>query len=239
MLVEIKASVWDCGSSKTSGPDGFTFKFYKKHWNTIEHDIVLFVKDFEVSDSIPRGCNSSFIILVPKGDDPLVVEDFHPISLIGSQYKIIAKILANRLSRVVSSVVGDVQMTYIKGRQIIDGPLMVDEIIAWAKKYKKRIMFLKVDFEKAFNSLSLPIGAKMSRCHNWNPLVDRFHKRLSKWKSKTLSIGGRLTLIKSVLGSVGVYYFSTFKAPIKVINKLEGIRRNFFWGGSLDDKRIP
>ncbi|GJX30645.1 RNA-directed DNA polymerase, eukaryota, reverse transcriptase zinc-binding domain protein [Tanacetum coccineum] len=79
----------------------------------------------------------------------------------------------------------------------------------------------------------------MSRCHNWNPLVDRFHKRLSKWKSKTLSIGGRLTLIKSVLGSLGVYYFSTFKAPIKVINKLEGIRRNFFWGGSLEDKKIP
>ncbi|GKB30224.1 RNA-directed DNA polymerase, eukaryota, reverse transcriptase zinc-binding domain protein [Tanacetum coccineum] len=64
----------------------------------------------------------------------------------------------------------------------------------------------------------------MSRCHNWNPLVDRFHKRLSKWKSKTLSIGGRLTLIKSVLGSVGVYYFSTFKAPIKVINKLEDVK---------------
>ncbi|GJX30644.1 putative RNA-directed DNA polymerase [Tanacetum coccineum] len=153
-LEEIKAAVWDCGSSKTPGPDGFTFKFYKKHWNTIEHDVVSFVKDFEVSAFIPQGCNSSFITLVPKVDDPLVVGDFRPISLIGSQYKIIAKILANRLSRVVSSVVGDVQMAYIKGRQIIDGPLMVDEIIAWAKKYKKRIMFLKVDFEKAFDSLS-------------------------------------------------------------------------------------
>ncbi|GJY29375.1 putative RNA-directed DNA polymerase, eukaryota, reverse transcriptase zinc-binding domain protein [Tanacetum coccineum] len=153
-LVEIKASVWDYGSSKTLGPDGFTFRFYKKHWNTIEHDIVLLLKYFEVSASIPRGCNSSFIILVPKVDDPLVVGDFCPISLIGSQYKIIAKILANRLSRVVSSVVGDVQMAYIKGPQIIDGPLMVDEIIAWAKKYKKRIMFLKVHFEKAFDSLS-------------------------------------------------------------------------------------
>nr|GEZ85705.1 putative RNA-directed DNA polymerase, eukaryota, reverse transcriptase zinc-binding domain protein [Tanacetum cinerariifolium] len=125
-LEEIKAALWDCGSSKTPGPDGFTFKFYKKHWNTIEHDV----------------------------DDPLVVGDFRPISLIGSQYKIIAKILANRLSRVVSLVIGDVQMAYIKGRQIIDGPLMVDEIIAWVKKYKKRIMFLKVDFEKAFDSLS-------------------------------------------------------------------------------------
>ncbi|GKC99825.1 putative RNA-directed DNA polymerase, eukaryota, reverse transcriptase zinc-binding domain protein [Tanacetum coccineum] len=45
-------------------------------------------------------------------------------------------------------------MTFIKGRQIIDGPLMVDEIISWAKKKKKKFMFLKVDFEKAFDSLS-------------------------------------------------------------------------------------
>ncbi|GKB96187.1 putative RNA-directed DNA polymerase, eukaryota, reverse transcriptase zinc-binding domain protein, partial [Tanacetum coccineum] len=66
--------------------------------------------------------------------------------------------------------------------------------------------------------LGLPIDAKMSRCHHWKPLVDRFHKRLSKWKSKSLSFGGRLTLIRSVLGSLGVYYFSNFKAPKKVIN---------------------
>ncbi|GKB50380.1 putative RNA-directed DNA polymerase, eukaryota, reverse transcriptase zinc-binding domain protein [Tanacetum coccineum] len=99
------------------------------------------VKEFEVSALLPRGCNSSFTTLVPKVDDPLVVGDFCPISLIGSRYKIIAKILANRLSHVVSSVVGDVQMAYIKGRQIIDGLLMADEIIAWAKKYKKRVIY--------------------------------------------------------------------------------------------------
>ncbi|GKE50488.1 putative RNA-directed DNA polymerase, eukaryota, reverse transcriptase zinc-binding domain protein, partial [Tanacetum coccineum] len=125
---EIKMVVWDCGSSKAP--------------------------EFESSSLIPRGCNSSFISLIPKVDDPLVVSDFRPISLIGCQYKIIAKILANRLSKVVSSVVGDVQMAYIRGRQIIDGSLMVDEIIAWDKKHKKCLMFFKVDFEKAFDSLS-------------------------------------------------------------------------------------
>ncbi|GJS91869.1 RNA-directed DNA polymerase, eukaryota, reverse transcriptase zinc-binding domain protein, partial [Tanacetum coccineum] len=57
----------------------------------------------------------------------------------------------------------------------------------------------------------------------WNPLVDQFYKRLSKWKSKTLSFGGRLTLLQSVLGSLGVYYFSTFKAPKKIISKFEAM----------------
>nr|GEV32529.1 transposon TX1 uncharacterized [Tanacetum cinerariifolium] len=117
-LEEIKRAVWDCGSSKAPGPDGFTFKFLKKHWDTLKQDIVSYVKDFELSAHIPRGCNSSFITHVPKVDDPLVIRDFRPISLIGSQHKIIAKILANRLSQVVSSVVSEAQMAYIKGRQI-------------------------------------------------------------------------------------------------------------------------
>ncbi|GJV81329.1 RNA-directed DNA polymerase, eukaryota, reverse transcriptase zinc-binding domain protein [Tanacetum coccineum] len=78
----------------------------------------------------------------------------------------------------------------------------------------------------------------MSRCNHWSPLVERFHKRLSNWKSMSLSIGGRFTLIKLVFGSLGVYYFSSFKAPKKIINKLESIRRSFFWGGSMDENTV-
>nr|GEX37064.1 RNA-directed DNA polymerase, eukaryota, reverse transcriptase zinc-binding domain protein [Tanacetum cinerariifolium] len=75
--------------------------------------------------------------------------------------------------------------------------------------------------EQAMSGSGLPIGAKMTSCSNWNPLVERFLKRLSNWKAKTLSFGGRITLIRSVLGSLGVYYFSNFKAPKKIICKLE------------------
>nr|GEZ54588.1 reverse transcriptase domain, reverse transcriptase zinc-binding domain protein [Tanacetum cinerariifolium]GEZ55668.1 reverse transcriptase domain, reverse transcriptase zinc-binding domain protein [Tanacetum cinerariifolium] len=86
--------------------------------------------------------------------------------------------------------------------------------------------------------LGLPIGANMSRCESWSPIVDRFRKRLSMWKAKSLSFGGRLTHINSVLGSLGVYYFSTFKAPIGTVNKLESIRQKFFWGGNLEENKI-
>ncbi|GJR95801.1 cysteine-rich receptor-like protein kinase [Tanacetum coccineum] len=139
---------------KASGPDGFTFKFIKKNWHLLENDIISYVKHFESSCHTPRGFNSSFITLVPKLDDPIVLGDYRPLSLIGCQYKIIAKVLANHLKHVLPSVVGEVQMAYIKGRQIIDGPLFVDEIISWAKTHKKKLMLFKVDFEKAFDSLS-------------------------------------------------------------------------------------
>ncbi|KAJ9564171.1 hypothetical protein OSB04_000137 [Centaurea solstitialis] len=58
------------------------------------------------------------------------------------------------------------------------------------------------------------------------------------WKADSLSAGGKLTLCKSVLGSLGLYFFSLFRAPIKVIGELERIRRRFFWGSSLDRKKI-
>ena len=78
----------------------------------------------------------------------------------------------------------------------------------------------------------------MSRCSNWSPLVERFQKPLSNWKSKLLSYGGRLTLLKSVLGNLGVYFFSTFKAPSTIIKKLESTHRKFFWGGNSDEKKM-
>ncbi|GKA48742.1 RNA-directed DNA polymerase, eukaryota [Tanacetum coccineum] len=126
-IQEIKDVVWSCGGEKAPEPDGFTFKLLKKNWDVFGSDIISYVKEFEATFSIPKGCNSSFIALVPKIDDPLSLNDFRPISLIGCQYKIIAKVLANRLAKVISSVVSEVQMAFIKGRQIIDGPLIVDD----------------------------------------------------------------------------------------------------------------
>ncbi|GKD24023.1 hypothetical protein Tco_1225726 [Tanacetum coccineum] len=129
---EIKDAVKNCGSDKALGPDGFTCKLFKKYWDFIHGDIISFVNIFEMTPSIPRGYNSSFFTLVPKVDDLIVIGDFRPISLIGFQYKIIAKVLANRLANVISSIVGEVQMTFIKGREIIDGPLTASGTLNWS-----------------------------------------------------------------------------------------------------------
>ncbi|GKC69243.1 RNA-directed DNA polymerase, eukaryota, reverse transcriptase zinc-binding domain protein [Tanacetum coccineum] len=67
----------------------------------------------------------------------------------------------------------------------------------------------------------------MSWKHTWNEIVERVKKRLSKWKMKTLSIGGRMTLVKSVLGSMPIFHFSIFKVPMGVIHILEALRSHF------------
>ncbi|GKB33497.1 hypothetical protein Tco_0872898 [Tanacetum coccineum] len=90
--------------------------------------------------------------------------------------------------------------------------------------------------ESPFSYLGSKVGALMSRIHSWNEVVDRVIARLLKWKMKTLSIGGRLTLLKSVLGSMPIYHMSIFKVPMKVRQRLESIRSYFFNSNDLYDK---
>ncbi|GJZ97131.1 putative RNA-directed DNA polymerase, eukaryota, reverse transcriptase zinc-binding domain protein [Tanacetum coccineum] len=123
---EIHDAVWACGCDKAPDQTGV----------------------------ITPGCNASFITLIPKCENPTLIKDFRPISLIGLQYKIIAKLLTDRLVKVVNSIVSPEQSTFIKGRQITDGALMVNEIVTWAKKHKKKMMMFKVDHKKAYDSLS-------------------------------------------------------------------------------------
>ncbi|GJR80572.1 hypothetical protein Tco_0151357 [Tanacetum coccineum] len=145
------------------------------------------------------------------------------------------------LSRVISSVVGEVQMAFVKGRQIIDGPLMVDEIISWAKLYKsvKWRNWIHTCLGSAFASVLINGSPapefKMEKCLR----QERFQKCLSSLKAKALSFGCRLTLTKSILGSLGIYYFlkRDSKAP-KWYSKLEMVRRKFFWGGASDSNKI-
>ncbi|GJY62334.1 RNA-directed DNA polymerase, eukaryota [Tanacetum coccineum] len=150
---EVKKAVWDCGSDKSPGPDGFSFGFYRKFWTCIENDVFAAVNYFFTFGDIPKGCNACFIALIPKVHDANLVKDFRPISLIGSIYKIIAKILANRLVGVLGDIVNEVQSAFISDRQILDGPFILNEVIQWCKSKKKQSLIFKVDFEKAYDSV--------------------------------------------------------------------------------------
>ncbi|GKA12764.1 putative RNA-directed DNA polymerase, eukaryota, reverse transcriptase zinc-binding domain protein, partial [Tanacetum coccineum] len=365
-LEEIKNAVWDCGSQKAPGPDGFSFMFVKKYWDIMKIDIQNFVMRFFSSSSFPPGTNSSFFTLIPKVSNPLYIKDFRPISLIGFQYKIVAKILANRLSKVMDSIISHEQSAFISGRQILDGPLILSEVIectwrkwimAGLKSSRASILVngsptsefslkrglrqgdplspflfiivmeglhialkdgltanlfqgvkigsseirlshlfyaddviilsewnqcdmdniirilnvfylasgLKINISKSnlygvgvssddiesmaagtgcsasnlpFSYLGLPIGSNMNRIANWNSLIERFKIRLSGWKANMLSSGGRLTLIKSVLRSLAIYYFSIFKVPEAVLKTLESLRASFFWGATGDTRKL-
>ncbi|GJS88232.1 RNA-directed DNA polymerase, eukaryota, partial [Tanacetum coccineum] len=149
---EIRRAVWSCGDNKSPGPDGFTFEFFKKYWDCIGSDFCEAVEYFFVNSSFSKGCNSSFVALIPKVMDAKFVNDFRPISLIGSVYKVVTKVLANRLAPVIADLISDTQSAFVAGRQILDGPFILDEILHWCKRKNKKAMFFKVDFAKAYDS---------------------------------------------------------------------------------------
>ena len=88
-----------------------------------------------------------------------------------------------------------------------------------------------------FTYLGVPVGANMKYKRHWMPVIEKFQSRLNIWKSKTLSLRGRLTLARVVLGSLPTFYFSMFVAPAGVIKKFESIRRRFLWGGADEQKK--
>nr|GEW40935.1 RNA-directed DNA polymerase, eukaryota, reverse transcriptase zinc-binding domain protein [Tanacetum cinerariifolium] len=87
------------------------------------------------------------------------------------------------------------------------------------------------------NIPKVTFGGKMSRVKEWNEDVDKVASRLSKWKMKTLSIGGRLTLLKSVLGSIPIFHMSIYRVPSRVLQQLESIRNRFLNGNDLRSKK--
>ncbi|MFS7913005.1 putative RNA-directed DNA polymerase [Helianthus anomalus] len=151
---EIKVAVWDCGSNRAPGPDGFNFHFIKHFWDIFEDDFKQVLDEFHSNRSVSRGCASAFITLIPKVRDPSNLGEYRPISLVGAINKVVSKVLANRLKKVLGSVISDNQSAFLSGKFILDGPLIINEAISWLKKSKKSAFLFKLDFEKAYDNVN-------------------------------------------------------------------------------------
>jgi len=134
---EILDVVSQCDSSKCPGPDGYNFFFIKNNWDIVGEDNVGAIMSFQSTGFIPTGCNASFITLVPKKNNPSNLNEFRPISLVGCVYKIISKILANRIKKVLPSVIDLNQATFLGVRGILDSILVVNKTVDYLKKEKK------------------------------------------------------------------------------------------------------
>ena len=110
--------------------------------------------DFFINGRFPKGSNASFIALIPKIINPQSLNDYRLISLIGCAYKIVSKVLANRLALVLPHIIDERQTAFLKGRHILHGVMIANEVIAEAKCKNNPCMVFKVDFEKAYDSVS-------------------------------------------------------------------------------------
>jgi len=150
---EVRDVVWQCKGSKSPGPDGFNFNFLKNGWEVVKEDLMEVMNLFHETGFIPKGCNAPFIALVPKVRNPVSLDHFRPISLVGAMYKIISKVLAERVKKVLPMVIDDCQSAFLKNRGILDSVLMANEVIEDIRRRRQSGLCLKVDFEKVYDSV--------------------------------------------------------------------------------------
>lgn len=109
-------------------------------------DIMMFVVEFHRHGVLPRGINSSFIALISKRDNPQNLGHYIPI-----WWVVYTKsLLANRMSKVLDKVIDPCQRAFIRGRQLLHSALVANEVVNEARSWKRKCLFFKVNFEKAY-----------------------------------------------------------------------------------------
>lgn len=154
-MVELKEAVFDINGSKAPGDDGYHAFFYHHFWESIKSDCFNLVKDVFKSLNVPRNLNSTLITLIPKIENPLRIKNFRPISLVNINYKMITKILVQRIRPHLEDLISPNQNSFIPNRGSDVNFIVASEILHSMnkKKGKSGLFAMKLDLEKAYDRL--------------------------------------------------------------------------------------
>lgn len=148
---EVVAALSSMKGDKAPGPDGFTMAFFQKCWEVVKSDIMEVFDFFHTTLRFEKSFNATFLDLIPKKVGAIELEDFRPISLIGSIYKLIAKVLSLRLRKVVGKLVSESQHTFVGDLQILDASFIANEAVDSRLKDEVPGLLCKLDIEKAYD----------------------------------------------------------------------------------------
>lgn len=128
-MEELKSVVFQMEKNKNLGPDGLLVDFYQHFWDVIKWDLKDLLDDFHKGVLDISRLNYGIITLVPKTKDAKQIQKFRPICLLNVIFKIITKVLMNKLSKMVNPIISQTQTSFIKGRYIMEGVVVLHEAL--------------------------------------------------------------------------------------------------------------
>nr|GEX35131.1 hypothetical protein [Tanacetum cinerariifolium] len=150
---EIKAVVFGMTDDKASEPDGFSHIFFKSSWSIIGNVVCIAMRDFFKNGRHLQEVNAMIIALVPKSQTPQFFFDFGPISCCNVLYKVITKIIANRIKDFLGNIADECQNAFIPSRQITDNVYLTHLLMRnYHKNHGPLKVAFKIDIHKAYDS---------------------------------------------------------------------------------------
>ncbi|XP_048593391.1 uncharacterized protein LOC125576910 [Brassica napus] len=246
---EVKLALFAMHPEKAPRPDGMTALFYQKFWDIVKEDLTLMVNKFLFEGTVANGLNDTNICLIPKTTKPNEMTQFRPISLCNVSYKIISKVLCQRLKKVLPGLISETQSAFVAGRQISDNIMIAQEMfhaLRTKPSGRNKRMAIKTDISKAYDRMEWSfieaVMRKMGFSEIWITWImrcitsDKLMHRVNGWTGRWLSKGGKKVLIKSILLALPTYFMSTFLLPLKICENLASAIAQF-WRSSNPPKR--
>ena len=148
---ELQAAVLGLKNGKAPGIDGLPADFYKSFWSVIGGDVLDVLRDSLVSGCLPLSCRRAVITLFPKKGDLQQLKNWRPVSLLCTDYKLLSKVLATRLGKVMAEVIHVDQSYCVPGRLITDNVMLIRDFLEVSGSLGVETGLISIDQEKAFD----------------------------------------------------------------------------------------
>lgn len=174
--IEIKNVLFAMEPDKIPGLDGFPPTFFQQNWSIVGNELIHMIQNFFRTGFLAKELNTSFISLIPKTINPNTPAEFRPIALSNTTYKIVAKLMANRMKGLLDKIISPYRSAFIPGRQVTDNITITHEIIHKMRKSRgKWFDGLKNDMSKAFDKFEwnflMEIMKKLGFSETWCNMV--------------------------------------------------------------------
>ncbi|KAK9928646.1 hypothetical protein M0R45_025770 [Rubus argutus] len=202
-MEEVKNAAFQMGADKAPGPDGFNGIFFHKFWSIINETLAGTTTDFYETAQVLAELYRTNLLLIPKVPSPEKVDQFRPISLCNFSYKILSKMLANRLKEFLPNIISPFQCAFVPGRQIQDNILVAHEAFHYLKLRKTgdiHELALKLDMSKAYDKVEWDFLEDVLLRMGFDMIFVNLIMACVKSVSFAVTLNGKVRLFQSLKG---------------------------------------